>query len=143
LRSTHGVSRCRPLIGLATSVRLRIALHKDVGELSFECERLPNTISFGLQSRQRVAAATGQTGALQAFKSGCETDSERVATLSQQLQQIGNLDESDNLSILERRLIEAHGVGVEVTQLKAKYQSAMAEDNAARERIHRVHERSR
>jgi phage-related protein len=138
-----GITACRRTSKYKT-LDLRIQLHKDVRELSHDCTQLPGTISYGLQSRQRVSAANGmgRSGAAKLFEEACQADSQRVERMAEQLVQIDSLDDnSDTLSVLERRLVEVHGIRVEVAQLKSKYQSAMTQDDRARDHIRRSHER--
>ena len=117
---------------------LRVQLHKEVRELTLECRALPAAIALGVRSRQAVMAATGRTGALDVFMKESEVDSKRSAEMPQQLVGIGDLSEPDDVTALERRLVEVHGLRVELSQLKSKYRSAMDQDDAARDRIARA-----
>jgi len=113
---------------------LRVQLHREVQELSHDCEQLPDAIALGLRSRRAVASAVGNTGALQLFTDGCAQDTERTTALSAQLARIDDLgDESEDLWVLERRLIEIQRVRAEIAQLKSRYQAAMVEDDKTRE----------
>jgi hypothetical protein len=121
---------------------LRIQLHRDVRELTLQGQQLLKTISFGLRSRAAVSSALGMalSGSTQIFSQEAVTDMTRTAELEQQLVGIDELTEPDNLAFLERRLVEVHGVGVELRQLKSKYGAALAQDDADRNRIASRHE---
>jgi hypothetical protein len=95
------------------ALNLRIDLQGQVRELSLECQQLPGAIAAGRQSRLNVASARGRTGADESFAAGCDADIQRANTLGQQVVQVGDLgDQSEDLSVLERRLIELRAVYV-------------------------------
>src|SRR3990172_4173107 len=62
---------------------LRLELRKLINEIEVSLARLPGLLDYANQSRQRVAAMTGQAGALQLWNQQFEQDKVRLTELAE------------------------------------------------------------
>jgi hypothetical protein len=114
---------------------LRTTIRKDQNSLRLELEQLDKKIPFGLQSRQRVCAATGQAGSAQAFREEVERDIPELVRLRTELANIPWIPLIGGAAIAADAAVAVHDLQVRVKQLTDKYTAAWAEDQAERERI--------
>jgi hypothetical protein len=107
---------------------LRTTVHKDAAELRLALEDLAGTIPRAIQSREHVAAATGQAGALQQFRTEADADIAAVAALRVRLSGIEPIRLLASYSTVEAKVVTAHEVRLRVQQLREKYKAAAAAD---------------
>jgi hypothetical protein len=118
-----------PVLDIRTSVRT------DIAELRLRLDALSQTIPAAVQSRVRVAAATGSGGATELFRQGAEADTATVRGLYEQLDRIARIPLLASYGQIEANSVAAREVRTRVEQLSAKYAAAAHEDAAAREHI--------
>jgi molybdopterin converting factor small subunit len=112
---------------------LRTTLRNDAAELRLALENLAATIPAAVQSRERLAAATGQAGAFQQFRLEAETDRATVETLRARLSGIEPIPLLASYDTVEAKVVTAHEVRLRVQQLREKYTAAAAGDAQERE----------
>jgi len=111
---------------------LRLELRKLINEIEVCFGRLPRLLDYANQSRQRVSAMTGQAGALQLWNQQFEQDKARFHELTKQAP--SSTEEYSGLGPveLESRLVVAHKLQRELTQLTEKYVAALGADDEER-----------
>jgi hypothetical protein len=118
--------------GRVRTLDLRINLRKDAVELRLALEKLTATIPAAIQSRSAIAAATGQAGALQRFRNEAEADLPTVAALRARLDGIEPVPLFAGYGTVEAKVVAAHEVRLRMQELREKYATALAADEAAR-----------
>lgn len=98
-------------------------------------DQLDKNIPFCLQSRQRVCAANGQAGALQAFRKEVETDTAEVECLRAELSAIPWIPLLGGSAVAADAAVTVHDLQGRVQVLTDKYAAALAEDAVERDRI--------
>ena len=114
---------------------LRLELRKVVTDIEAGLAALPGAMDHANQSRQRVTAATGQAGALQLWNQQFEQDRTRLNEMRERAP--SSAEDLAKLSPveLESRLVAAHKIYHEVTQLAEKYARALGADYEERRQL--------
>jgi hypothetical protein len=111
---------------------LQTSVLRDAAELRVEIDSLEPKIAMGIQSRQRVLAATGGGGNLQIFKNQAESDSADVVKLNNRLTEIESRERFPTYRAIERKATAVTELRIRVRQLSEKYIAAMVADDATR-----------
>ena len=111
---------------------LRLELRKLINEIEVSLARLPGLLDYANQSRQRVAAMTGQAGALQLWNQQFEQDKVRLTELAEQAPSSTKEYAGLGPVELESRLVVAHKLERELMQLTEKYVAALGADDEER-----------
>jgi hypothetical protein len=113
---------------------LRTGVLKGQTGLRLDLDQLAKTIPQCLQSRQRVAAANGQSGSARVLAEEVAKDLPELTRLRTIARQ-HPFPVFRGASIASDAVVTLHELQVEVGQLQDKYATAWAEDETQRERI--------
>jgi hypothetical protein len=115
---------------------LRLTVRKTIAELSVELEHLSERLEYGVQSRTRVAAASGEGGGnVEIFRQAADADRAELQALRSTLEKLNRLPPLAFYSHIEDRAVGAQRIRTRLTQLSEKYAAALREDDARRARI--------
>jgi hypothetical protein len=128
-----GIALWRALVAPVRS--LQTSVFREAAELRVEINALEPKIALGVQSRQRVLAATGSGlgGNYQIFKNEADADFAEVTTLKGRLAEIERRDHCLTYRTVEGKVAAVTGLRARVRQLAEKYAAAMAADDATRQ----------
>lgn len=118
--------------GRVRTLDLRTTVRRQCAELQFALETLAVTIPAAVESRARIAAMTGQTGALQHFRTEAEGDRATVEELTKRVGRLKRIRFFARYRAVERRAVFAYEMSAQVRRLREKYQRAADADNEVR-----------
>lgn len=122
-------------VGQVKSLDLRIELAKAEVEINAIVKDLPEFLELSRRSRERITAATGQSGVFQGWIEQWNTDFKTVQSFSAWLppvnQKISKLSQTE----LEAKLINAVRLQTQARLLKEKYTVEIAADDKERDNI--------
>jgi len=116
---------------------LRLELRRAVSEIDADLSNLGKLMDHANKSRQRVAAATGraQSGAMVLWDKGFAEDKAKLETLLGKAPSSSESYDSLSPTDLESKLVAAHKLQGEISQLKEKYHASLAADDEERKEI--------
>ena len=118
--------------GRVRTLDLRATVRRQCAELQFGLETLAATIPAAVESRARIAAMTGQTGALQQFRTEADSDRAAVEALTKRIDRIKRIRFFAGYGAVEERALLAYEMHTQVKRLRDKYQRAADADNETR-----------
>ena len=121
--------------GQHRAVDQRTKVQSSVLELRVSLEDLAKAIPLAVQSRERVSAATGRGGALDAFRGEAQNDNRRLAESQRRIDIIAYDCMNAPDEELAAKLIDLHAIEMEATQLHGKYQVAFRADEEVRRHL--------
>lgn len=120
--------------GRVRTLDLRATVRRQCAELQLALESLNTTIPAAVESRARIAAMTGQTGALQHFRAEADSDKASVEELKNRVDGISRIRVFVGYRAVEKRAVDAYDISTQVRKLREKYQRAADADNDVRRR---------
>lgn len=120
--------------GRVRTLDLQATVRRQCAELQLALESLATTIPAAVESRARIAAMTGQTGALQHFTAEADSDKTSVEGLKSRVDAINRIRVFVGYRAVEKRAIDAYEISTQVRKLREKYQRAADADNDVRRR---------
>jgi hypothetical protein len=111
---------------------LRLTVRKGIAEIGVDVDHLARRLEYAVQSRTGVASATGQAGALQAFREQAEADRAEIQAMRQRLQDLNRLSMFATYLQVEDRAVGLETVRTLYRQLSEKYDAAIRDDDAQR-----------
>jgi hypothetical protein len=121
--------------GQMKALDLRLELRKVVCDLHDTMQSLPPLLERARRSRTAVAAATGQSGALQQWQGEFDKDLSSVQQLAADAPDLSSTYESMSYSELESELVSVHQVQSKAIRLSEKYRASLAADDKEREHV--------
>ena len=120
--------------GKVRTRQVRATVRSQCAEVRLGLESLAAIIPAAVESRARIAAMTGQTDALQRFRSEADSDRAAIDGLRKSVDRIRRIPFLAGYAAVEKRAVAAYQLNTEVRQLREKYQRALDADNDARHR---------
>ncbi len=117
---------------------LRLELRKQTSSVRADIEALPALLKRANSSRIAVSAAMGigqQSSASLIWKRELENDLKTVQALAGELPDAMETYRHSKPPELEDKLVDVHALAARVTQLRNKYETALASDDMDRDRI--------
>lgn len=116
---------------------LRLELRKAVNGIDADLSGLGKLMDYANKSRQRVAAATGkaQSGAMVLWDKEFGEDKAKLESLLGKAPSSSESYDCLSPTELESKLVAAHKLQGEISQLKGKYQASLAADDEERKEI--------
>jgi hypothetical protein len=123
--------------GEMKALDLRLQLRKAESDLRDIVERMPHLIDEARGSRLAVTSALGtlRSGAVDSFKSRCESDIALARSLGRELPPADRDYLDSDYRALEARLVQVHGLTARAVNLRDRYLSEIAKDDKDREHI--------
>jgi len=120
---------------------LRLELRRAENDLRSIVDELPTLMDHSMNSRQRVAAATGNfgSGRLKQFEAEYKTDRNVAKSLQENLTNKSADFTSFSHSMLEEKLAAIHAQYLKASGLRDKYHGAVAEDDKERDHLRAQH----
>ena len=118
--------------GRVRTLDLRATVGRQCAELLLGLEALATTIPAAVESRARIAAITGQGGALQHFRTEADSDRATVEELRKRVDSIKRKRFFVGYRAVEKRAVAAYEMSTQVRRLREKYQRAADADSEAR-----------
>ena len=118
--------------GRVRTLDLRTTVRRQCAELQLGLETLAAAIPAAVESRARIAAITGKTGALEHFRTEAESDRAAIEGLRKRFDRIRRISVFTGYEGVESRAVAAYEMGTQVKKLRDKYQRATDADNEAR-----------
>jgi len=116
-------------------------LRKHEVDISEALAQLPDLLKHAKNSRERITAATGQTGAMQQWLREFDADLSAVQGLQATFHAaVHDYHALSNIA-LEENLVESHRLRAKIDQYADKYRAALAADDRERDHIRAAHAR--
>jgi hypothetical protein len=118
--------------GRVRTLDLRTTVRRQCAELQSGLETLAAAIPAAVDSRARITAMTGQTGALEHFRTEADSDRAAIEELSKRVDSLKRIRFLTGYRAVEKRAVIAYEIGTQVRQLRDKYKRAADTDNETR-----------